>query len=199
MIQRHAGAGVLAQLAGMRIVPVIVIDDLAAARPLADALVAAGLHLPVVAREAGVDAGFDDFDRIHRRAPVLANVKTIGRVPGGVLLVRRRRPRAHARAAGDAAPGLPDRHRQDGGPEPGRDRAVAVLPRRAARLPEINIPERRLAVVGTSGEHKPPDVIDKTLASRRDIWKPPRPRHDIGILSLYSRVARGAADGASIT
>ena len=37
------------------------------------------LHLPVIAREAGVDIGIDDFDRIHRRVPVLANVKTTGR------------------------------------------------------------------------------------------------------------------------
>jgi dihydroxy-acid dehydratase len=66
-------------------------------------------------------------------------------------------------------------------------------------LIEINIPQRRLAVVGTGGEHKPPDVIGQTLAGRREIWKPPRPRHDTGILSLYSRVARGAAEGASIT
>src|SRR5262245_19733822 len=43
MIQRHADVGVLSQLAGLRIVPVIVIDDPAAARPLADALVAGGL------------------------------------------------------------------------------------------------------------------------------------------------------------
>jgi dihydroxy-acid dehydratase len=66
-------------------------------------------------------------------------------------------------------------------------------------LIEINIPERRLAVVGENGQHRPPDVIDKTLADRRAIWKPPRPRYDTGILSLYSRVARGAAEGASIT
>jgi len=39
------------------------------------------LHLPVIAREAGVDIGIDDFDRIHRRVPVLANVKTTGRYP----------------------------------------------------------------------------------------------------------------------
>jgi dihydroxy-acid dehydratase len=66
-------------------------------------------------------------------------------------------------------------------------------------LIEINIPERRLAIVGTGGQHKSRDVIDKTLADRRAIWKPPRPRHDAGILSLYSRVARDAAEGASIT
>ena len=39
------------------------------------------LHLLVIAREAGVDVGIDDFDRIHRRVPVLANVKTTGRYP----------------------------------------------------------------------------------------------------------------------
>lgn len=39
-----ASPGVLAQLAGLRIVPVIVIDDLAAARPLAGALAAGGLR-----------------------------------------------------------------------------------------------------------------------------------------------------------
>src|SRR5215467_6572554 len=39
------------------------------------------LHLPVIAREAGVDITIDDFDRIHRRVPVLANVKTTGKYP----------------------------------------------------------------------------------------------------------------------
>jgi dihydroxy-acid dehydratase len=39
------------------------------------------LHLPVIAREAGVEITVDDFDRIHRRVPVLANVKTTGRYP----------------------------------------------------------------------------------------------------------------------
>jgi dihydroxy-acid dehydratase len=34
------------------------------------------LHLPVIAREAGVDITIDDFDRIHREVPVLANVKS---------------------------------------------------------------------------------------------------------------------------
>jgi len=41
--------------------------------------------------------------------------------------------------------------------------------------------------------------VETILADRRAIWKPMRPRHDSGILSLYSRVARGASEGASIT
>lgn len=39
------------------------------------------LHLPPIADEAGVDITIDDFDRIHREVPVLANVKTTGRYP----------------------------------------------------------------------------------------------------------------------
>jgi dihydroxy-acid dehydratase len=39
------------------------------------------LHLPEIAREAGVEVTIDDFDRIHREVPVLADVKTTGRYP----------------------------------------------------------------------------------------------------------------------
>jgi dihydroxy-acid dehydratase len=39
------------------------------------------LHLPAIAQEAGVQMTIDDFDRIHREVPVLANVKTTGRYP----------------------------------------------------------------------------------------------------------------------
>src|SRR4051812_37073811 len=39
------------------------------------------LHLPVIAREVGIDISIDDFDRIHRRVPVLANAKTTGMYP----------------------------------------------------------------------------------------------------------------------
>jgi dihydroxy-acid dehydratase len=66
-------------------------------------------------------------------------------------------------------------------------------------LIEINIPERRLAVVGVQGERRPAAEIEAALEDRRKIWHPPRPQHDTGILGLYSRVARGAADGATIT
>jgi dihydroxy-acid dehydratase len=39
------------------------------------------IHLPAIAYEAGIDITIDDFDRIHRQVPVLANVKTTGRYP----------------------------------------------------------------------------------------------------------------------
>ena len=66
-------------------------------------------------------------------------------------------------------------------------------------LIEINAPERRLAIVGVKGEHRPPDDNEEILAQRRSIWKAPQPRLSSGILSLYSRVARGTAEGASLT
>jgi dihydroxy-acid dehydratase len=39
------------------------------------------IHLPAVAHELGVELTVDDFDRIHRRVPVVANVKTTGKYP----------------------------------------------------------------------------------------------------------------------
>jgi dihydroxy-acid dehydratase len=66
-------------------------------------------------------------------------------------------------------------------------------------LIEINVPERRLAVVGVDGEHRTPEQVEAILADRRENWKLLQPRHANGILSLYARVARGASEGASIT
>jgi len=66
-------------------------------------------------------------------------------------------------------------------------------------LIEINIPERRLAVVGAHYQRLPDAEVERILADRRRGWTPPPPRHSTGILSLYARVARGASDGASIT
>lgn len=66
-------------------------------------------------------------------------------------------------------------------------------------LIEINIPERRLAVVGVKGQRLPEDQVEAELAERRRHWTPQPPRHSKGILSLYARVARGSSDGASIT
>jgi dihydroxy-acid dehydratase len=66
-------------------------------------------------------------------------------------------------------------------------------------LIEINIPERRLAVVGVQGERMSEAQVDVVLEQRRRQWVPPPRRHSSGILSLYERVARTASDGAAIT
>jgi dihydroxy-acid dehydratase len=306
------------------------------------------LHIPVIAREAGVDITIDDFDRIHRRVPVLANVKTTGRYPveyfwyaGGVPAVmlelremlhlgcltvtgktlgenleeierspfffaERRgylnnvkvskeeiiRPRSDpfgtdggvAILYGNLAPdgamvktfSVPEEMHVHTGParvfdfedeaihallqrqvKPGDVLVIRYEGPRANGMPEmyyaaailsadrvlnkttaivtdgrysgamsgpcighvapealdggpiafvedndlieINAPERRLAIVGVKGEHRPPEEIETVLAERRSVWRPPQPRHSNGILSLYSRVARGTSEGASIT
>jgi dihydroxy-acid dehydratase len=305
------------------------------------------IHLPAIAREVGVDITIDDFDRIHRRVPVLANVKTTGRYPveyfwyaGGVpavmlelrdllhldcltvtgktlgenlaeiehsrffaqrlgylnnVKVSRReilRPRAEpfgpdggvAVLRGNLAPegavikafSVPKEMHIHVGParvfdaeEPALDAllnrqitpgdivviryegprgngmpemyfASAIIAADPALntttalitdgrfsgamkgpcvghitpealeggpialieehdMIEINVPERRLALVGIQGRRLPDDEVERTLAARRARWTAPPPRHPSGILALYARVARGSSDGASIT
>lgn len=305
------------------------------------------LHLPVIAREAGVELSLEDFDRIHRQVPVLANVKTTGRYPveyfwyaGGVpavmlelrdmlhldcltvtgktlgenlaeieqsrffaerlgylnnVKVSRReilRPRTDpfgpdggiAVLRGNLAPGgavikafaVPEEMHIHTGParifdfedsalealrqrqiKPGDVVVIRYEGPRANGMPEmyfastimaadpalntttalitdgrfsgamkgpcighvtpealeggplalledgdlieIHVPERRLALVGVQGQLQSPQEIERILAERRTRWTPPAPRHSSGILSLYGRVARGAAEGASMT
>ena len=66
-------------------------------------------------------------------------------------------------------------------------------------LIEIHVPDRRLALVGVDGQRLTSDQVTQLLAERLSRWVAPPPRHTSGILSLYSRVARGADSGASIT
>jgi dihydroxy-acid dehydratase len=65
-------------------------------------------------------------------------------------------------------------------------------------LIELDVPERRLAIVGVEGEPRPEDEVTEILAERRSRWSPRPPRHSRGILSLYERVASDAAHGASL-
>ena len=302
------------------------------------------LHLPVIAREVGVELTIDDFDRIHRRVPVLANAKTTGKYPveylwyaGGVPAVMLEirdllhldcltvtgktlgenleeiergsffhetrgylgnvkvpvreviRPRDDAFGPeggiavlrGNLAPGgavikhfsVPREMHVHTGPArvfDTEDAAVQALLDRAIKpgdlvviryegprangmpemyyataiiaaspeltatcaivtdgrysgaakgpavghvtpevldggpialveegdLLEINVPERRLAVVGTREGPLSPEAVDALLAERRSRWSPPPPRHQRGILSLYARAAASTSEGA---
>jgi dihydroxy-acid dehydratase len=305
------------------------------------------LHLPAMAKEVGIDLTIDDFDRIHRRVPVIANVKTTGRYPveyfyyaGGVpkvMLELREllhldcmtvtgktvgqnldeiarshffeerlgylhnfkippseiiRPLAEPFVAeggvailrGNLAPGgamikafsVPDEMHVHVGParvfddeqdclealrlgaiEPGDVMVIRYEGPRANGMPEmyfasavlaadpvlshttalvtdgrysgamkgpsighvspealdggpialveegdlieINIPERKLGLVGIHGERAIESEVARTLAERRARWTPPPPRHTTGILSLFARVATSAAEGAAMT
>ncbi len=66
-------------------------------------------------------------------------------------------------------------------------------------LIEINVPERRLAIVGVRGEPRSEAEMEAVLAVRRRHWTPQSPRHGSGILSLYSQVARRTSEGAAMT
>jgi dihydroxy-acid dehydratase len=66
-------------------------------------------------------------------------------------------------------------------------------------LIEINIAERRVAIVGVGKKAAKPEVVERKLSERRARWTPPPFRHTRGILSLYSRVAAGSSDGALMT
>ena len=305
------------------------------------------LHLPAVARELGIDIGIADFDRIHRRVPVLANVKTTGKYPveyfyyaGGVPKVMLElgdllhldcitvtgktlgenlddiagstffderlgylrnyripateiiRPRGepfaregglailtgniapegamiksftvpedmhvhvgparvfdreadclealkrHAIVPGDVmviryegprGNGMPEMYFAsavlDADPVLGQSTALVtdgrysgamkgpcighVSPEAADGGPialvdegdliEINIPERKLGLVGLHGHRATEEEIARALEDRRARWSPPPPRHTSGILSLYGQVATTASSGASLT
>jgi dihydroxy-acid dehydratase len=66
-------------------------------------------------------------------------------------------------------------------------------------LIEINVPERRIAIVGGVRQRCTPSEVERMLGERRARWTPPSPRRSRGILSLYSRVASGSDSGASLT
>jgi dihydroxy-acid dehydratase len=65
-------------------------------------------------------------------------------------------------------------------------------------LIELNVPERRLAIVGIDRRPRPEDEVTEILADRRDRWTPRPPRHSRGILSLYEQIATSASHGASL-
>jgi dihydroxy-acid dehydratase len=65
-------------------------------------------------------------------------------------------------------------------------------------LIEVNVPERRLAMIGIDGELRPDDEVTEILAERRQRWSPRAPRHSRGILSLYEQVATSASHGAAL-
>jgi dihydroxy-acid dehydratase len=65
-------------------------------------------------------------------------------------------------------------------------------------LIELNVPERRLAIVGIEGQPRPQDEVTEILAQRRERWSPRPPRHSRGILSLYERISSDASHGVSL-
>jgi dihydroxy-acid dehydratase len=65
-------------------------------------------------------------------------------------------------------------------------------------LIELNVPERRLQIVGIDGQPRAEQEVTEILAQRRARWSPRPPRHSRGILALYERLASTASHGASL-
>lgn len=56
-------------------------------------------------------------------------------------------------------------------------------------LIEIDIPARKLAIVGVKGEARTPDEIEAILSQRKQSWTPRPPRYENGVLKIYSEHA----------
>ncbi|MBR3599958.1 MAG: dihydroxy-acid dehydratase, partial [Lachnospiraceae bacterium] len=66
----------------------------------------------------------------------------------------------------------------------------------AGDLIEINIPERRINIIGVGGEEKTPEEIDKILSDRKEKWTPKMPRYSKGVLRMFSEHAVSPMKGA---
>ena len=60
----------------------------------------------------------------------------------------------------------------------------------------IDIPNRRLAIVGVQGVEKNQEEMEEILAQRRKNWTPKAPRYTTGLLKLYSQHAVSPMKGA---
>ncbi len=62
----------------------------------------------------------------------------------------------------------------------------------------IDIPERRLEIVGTDGERKTPSEMESILEERRGNWKKPPQKYKNGVLKIFSRHAMSPMKGGSM-
>ena len=63
-------------------------------------------------------------------------------------------------------------------------------------LIQIDVPERKLAIVGVNGEPKTPEEMEQILADRRAKWQPKAQKYTKGLLKLYSQHAVSPMKGA---
>ena len=63
-------------------------------------------------------------------------------------------------------------------------------------LIEIDIPERKLNIVGVEGEQKTAEEIETILAERKEKWQPKPPHYQNGVLRMFSEHAVSPMKGA---
>ena len=59
----------------------------------------------------------------------------------------------------------------------------------------IDIPQRKLEIVGTGGESRTPEEMERILAQRRTAWKPRASKYQKGVLKIYAQHAVSPMDG----
>ena len=62
-------------------------------------------------------------------------------------------------------------------------------------LIHIDIPERKLEIVGIHGVPMSPEEVDAVLAQRRAAWKPRAPKYDSGVLKFFAQHANSPMAG----
>lgn len=78
-------------------------------------------------------------------------------------------------------------------PEAADGGAIALV--EEGDLIELDIPARRLQIVGVGGQRLPEDEVEAVLAARRKNWKPKPPKYSSGVLQLYSQHAASPMKG----
>jgi dihydroxy-acid dehydratase len=79
-------------------------------------------------------------------------------------------------------------------PEASRGGPIAII--EDGDLISIDIPNRKLAVIGCNGKQMSPDQVSARLAERKKKWKLPDLKHTSGVLKRYARYAASAMKGA---
>ena len=63
-------------------------------------------------------------------------------------------------------------------------------------LIEIDVPGRKLNIIGIAGERKTMEEVEAVLKERREKWEPREPKYKKGVLRLFSEHATSPMKGA---
>ena len=66
-------------------------------------------------------------------------------------------------------------------------------------LIEIDIPERKLNIIGVNGQRKTPEEMDQILKERKKMWKPKPLKYKTGVLRMYAEHAASPMKGAYLS
>ena len=65
-------------------------------------------------------------------------------------------------------------------------------------LIKIDVPQRRLEIIGIEGKQRTSQEITKILKERHAKWKPKEPKYKNGILSIYTKLATSPMNGGKM-